>query len=473
MRFAAACLFSFVCLFSPFTGSAQVSTEKYCTVSDIIIAGNKITRETVILRELPFRKNDMIALSRLNSEEERGEQFLMNTTLFNNVNITDSVVTTEGVESRVYIFIKVKERFYWEPSLHFDLADRNFNAWWQDKLLYRTILGGGLTYRNFRGLNQRIGFDATVGWRKSLTLSYAVPFLNRAQTFGLATNLFYLSGHEVGAITEQNKLKYLRADDRHVIQKIGGDLTFTYRPKLVVRHSLRVGYEYYAIDDMLAKFRNPDYLGQGRNILHLPRIAYILSVDHRDNVIYPWAGNYFIGAIEQKGNPFGKTDINIQTLELNYRHFIAFKPKLSLGMGFRTILNRPDTLPYLLRSSLGYRYQVRGFEYYVLDGYNYFMFTSELRYRILDTTFHFSWVPIEAFRSVPLMVNIKILYDQGYVSYPVPTIDRSGNDLLNKWIRGWGAGIDFLTYYDKILRVEYCFNSLRQSGLFLHYIEAF
>jgi outer membrane protein assembly factor BamA len=202
-------------------------------------------------------------------------------------------------------------------------------------------------------------------------------------------------------------------------------------------------------------------------------VAYILSIDHRDNVIYPWQGNYFIGAIEEKGSPFGKSDVNMQTLELNYRHFIAFRPKLSLGAGFRTVLNRPDTLPYLLRSSLGYRYQVRGFEYYVMDGYNYFMLTSELRYKLLDRKFYFPWVPVKGFKTVPLMINIKAIYDQGYVSYPVKFSDTKRNDLLNRWLFGWGGGVDFLTYYDKILRVEYCFNSLGQSGLFLHYIEAF
>jgi outer membrane protein assembly factor BamA len=427
----------------------------------------------VILRELPFKKGDTIALSSLRNDEERAKRLLMNTTLFNEVHISDSVVVRSPVVSLAYIFIRVSERVYWQPSFHFALADRNFNAWWEDKLLYRTMLGAGLAYRNFQGLNQRLGFDLTVGWRRSLTLSYAMPFINRRQTLGMATNLYYLNGHEVGAITQKNRLKYLRVDGRRIIQKVGGDLTFTYRPKLVFRHSLRLGYEYYTVDDTVTKFRNPDYLGQGRSTLHLPRLAYILSIDHRDNVIYPWQGNYFIGAIEQKGSPFGKAEVNVQTLELNYRHFIALKPKLSLGTGFRTVLNRPDTLPYLLRSSLGYRYQVRGFEYYVMDGYNYFMLTSEIRYRILDRKFYFPWVPLKGFRTIPLMVNIKAIYDQGYVSYPVKARDPNQNDLLNRWLYGWGGGVDFLTYYDKIMRVEYCFNSLGQSGLFLHYIEAF
>jgi hypothetical protein len=142
-------------------------------------------------------------------------------------------------------------------------------------------------------------------------------------------------------------------------------------------------------------------------------------------------------------------------------------------VGLRTVFNHPDTLPYLLRSSLGYRYQVRGFEYYVIDGYNYFLLTSELRYRLLDTTLYLRWIPIEGLRRAPLKMMAKLLYDQGYVSYPQFPGDQMGNDLLNHWLHGWGAGLDFVVYYDKILRVEYSFNSLRESGLFLHYVEAF
>jgi outer membrane protein assembly factor BamA len=445
---------------------AQEKTD-YLKISAIHISGNKHTKESVILRELPFTEGDTLIKEVLRTREARAEQLILNTSLFNTVSVSDSV---HGNQADIYIH--VKERFPIEPSAHFAIADRNFNAWWQDRQLYRTLLGGGLTHRNFRGLNQRLGFDATIGWRQSIALMYRVPYINRRQTIGLATNLYYLNGQELGVITEQNRLKYLRDDSKNIIRKIGGDLSFTYRPRLVVRHSIRLGYEYYAIDDTVARFRNPEYLGEGRDELRITRVAYIFSVDHRDNVAYPWEGNYFIGAIDQKGSPFGGTDVNIQTLELNYRHFIAIKPRFSLGAGFRTVMNRPDTLPYLLRSSLGYRYQVRGFEYYVLDGYNFFLFTSELRYRAYNTKFHFPWVPIEGLRTVPLTVMAKVFYDQGYVSYPEP-VSKGGNDLLNRWLRGWGAGLDFLSFYDKILRVEYSFNSLRQSGLFLHYIEAF
>jgi len=37
---------------------------------------------------------------------------------------------------------------------------------------------------------------------------------------------------------------------------------------------------------------------------------------------------------------------------------------------------------------------------------------------------------------------------------------------------GTGAGIDFITYYDKVLRLDYSFNALGERGLFIHWKAA-
>lgn len=42
--------------------------------------------------------------------------------------------------------------------------------------------------------------------------------------------------------------------------------------------------------------------------------------------------------------------------------------------------------------------------------------------------------------------------------------------LQNSLLYGTGVGIDFVTYYDKVLRVEYGINGLGESGLFLHLV---
>jgi len=51
------------------------------------------------------------------------------------------------------------------------------------------------------------------------------------------------------------------------------------------------------------------------------------------------------------------------------------------------------------------------------------------------------------------------------VNTPYPDNTR----LSNKFIFGGGLGIDFVTYYDAVLRLEYSVNSEKEFGFFIHF----
>ena len=59
----------------------------------------------------------------------------------------------------------------------------------------------------------------------------------------------------------------------------------------------------------------------------------------------------------------------------------------------------------------------------------------------------------------------KTYLDAGYVRNNNATID---NTLSNKFLYTGGVGIDVVTSYDFVFRVEYSFNQLGEKGLFLH-----
>ena len=58
-------------------------------------------------------------------------------------------------------------------------------------------------------------------------------------------------------------------------------------------------------------------------------------------------------------------------------------------------------------------------------------------------------------------------FDSGYT---VSSLDNVNNFLNNTALFGGGLAIDFVTYYDLVLRVEYSINKLNEKGLFLHFI---
>jgi hypothetical protein len=58
--------------------------------------------------------------------------------------------------------------------------------------------------------------------------------------------------------------------------------------------------------------------------------------------------------------------------------------------------------------------------------------------------------------------------DAGYV------IDQkyaSMNPLSNQLLYGTGLGLDFVTFYDKVIRFEYSLNKDLEHGFFLHFIK--
>ena len=67
---------------------------------------------------------------------------------------------------------------------------------------------------------------------------------------------------------------------------------------------------------------------------------------------------------------------------------------------------------------------------------------------------------------MPLKVYLALNSDWGYVSDP---FFKDSNPLANRLLIGGGLGLDFVLYFDKIIRIEYNFNHLGENGLFLHF----
>jgi hypothetical protein len=54
------------------------------------------------------------------------------------------------------------------------------------------------------------------------------------------------------------------------------------------------------------------------------------------------------------------------------------------------------------------------------------------------------------------------------VGYAKHTLNLEGNaTLADRWLIGTGFGLDFVTMYDFVIRAEYSFNNIGESGFFL------
>ena len=127
------------------------SQNEQVVVTDILIEGNKKTKEKTILRELDFAFGDTIPTIDLISRLRRSEELLLNTGLFTLVRINIKIWNADT--NHISINIELHEMWYLYPFYIFELADRNFNVWWeeQERSLKRINYGGRLTWLNLTG----------------------------------------------------------------------------------------------------------------------------------------------------------------------------------------------------------------------------------------------------------------------------------------------------------------------------------
>ena len=462
------------------SGSLYAQKKDSLLIKDIYISGNSHTRPHVIYREITLKKGEYVQKINLAAMIRQSEQFLINTHILLADTITDSIKNNE-----VYIYIKVKERFYvewWHPQLK--AADRDVNVWIQKPSLYRLTYGLSPIIGNLTGQNDKLTISAIGGWRQTYSIDYKFPYLNKEKTLGLETIFYYQQGHEVGDITENNELQYTRIDQDYIYHKTGWESDLIYRKRYQVSHTFTIGFDYYDIGDTVRQI-NPNYLGNDRNVIHVPRLAYKFIYDMRDYTTYARNGDLINFSIEHDGLPVLLKDVNITTVDLTYRKFIPLGGRFYYQGGFTSEYDFQSTLPYVFASAtgLGYRYDVDGFENDIINGRAYFITDNELKFLIFSNLvklphkriFNYDLLRRNGpFNPAPVDVYAKIYTQQGADFYsPV----QYGNNLSNKFLNGVGAGFDFVTYYDFVLRTEYSFNNLGgflgKGGLYFHFTEVF
>ena len=163
---------------------AQIT--KVC-IKKIKVTGNKKTHTSLIFNELDVNEGDSLPLEGLMPAIEKNKLFLINTVLFNSVEI--KISKWEGKD--VYLLISVRESWYIFPIPQFELADRNFNVWWvrHNRDLRRVNLGLWFIWRNISGYNDLLKVIVQFGYTRKFELDYTLPPMGRKRKFGF--NVIY------------------------------------------------------------------------------------------------------------------------------------------------------------------------------------------------------------------------------------------------------------------------------------------
>ena len=434
-------------------------------INKIIISGNKVTKNHIIIRELEFKAKDTISARNLNVLIKNSKQNLLNISLFNFVTIDTSFAGFQ----KINININVVERWYTWPVPVFEIEERNFNTWWETKNLERASYGFYLLRNNFRGRKETLKFLLCLGYNQSYGLDYEIPYLNKKQTIGLKFSAVYTQNHEVAYNTLNDTLAYYKTENNYLKKEFLSSIELIIRKKIHNTHNIKLSYNSYNFDDTLV-FLNKDYSYFGRENLSYFSFYYKFKNDYRNYSSYPLTGHYFDIEINKNGFGILKDEcLDIFFIKSVFRKYWKLYNKFYFASGVSGKLSSKSFQPYFMQEGLGYgRNFVRGYEYYVVDGQNYAMLKTNFKYELLPTKIHtFKFLKSEKFNKIHYAFYLNIFADVGYVE---DVQFYKNNTLSNETLFGSGIGLDFVTYYDKVLRIEYSINKMKETGVFLHFI---
>jgi len=440
------------------------------SIGRIIIIGNKITREQIISRELSLKPGDTISTRRLDRVLLQDQRKIYNLRLFNTVTIRWLELNIDQVD----LLIEVDERWYTFPVPIFELSDRNFNEWWQNYNhdLKRVNYGLRLYQYNFRGRNETLRLTAQFGYTRKFELSYRIPYIDRKQKHGLFFDFNYGEPKNLAYYTEDHKLKFL--EERKTLKLTRGfGVSYTFRRSFYETHSLSFNYQNNHVDDTIA-YLNPNFYKAGAVRQQYSSITYSFNSEHRDVIAYPLKG-YQVTAFAQRTGLIIDSDVQQWELNLTYSKYSDLGSNFYLSNFTSVYLSSPKDQPYSFFSALGYRkLLVKGYEVYVIEGPNFLLNKTTLRKKIFSRTWQLDGMPIEQFRHLPIALYLKGYFDAGYVeNYPYYENIPLNNRLSNRLLIGTGGGMDIVTAYDAVLRLEYTFTREKTHGFFFHLKKEF
>ncbi|NJK85034.1 MAG: hypothetical protein HC906_02725 [Bacteroidales bacterium] len=263
--------------------------------------------------------------------------------------------------------------------MYFNHADRNFSTWWKSKDFSRINYGAGLTQYNFRGRREKVFTGFIAGYTTQFAFGYQNIYVDKLRRHSINLEAYFENQNKLDYSIRQNEPVELETESR-IYKKNNFIVNYAYRKKIHKTFGAIFLFFDFSISDTIALL-NSDYLGQSKKEVTFSGINFYYENDQRDLKYYPLAGYYVL----LKFNYYGlfNSEYNKPEVEASYHKFFRLSPDFFFSAGIKTQLTPKIDQPYILKEALGYDYFLRGYENYVINGHNYLLFKSNLKYRLL------------------------------------------------------------------------------------------
>jgi outer membrane protein assembly factor BamA len=398
-------------------GRSQEAPAPSLTVREVVVKGNELTKDFIILREMKLKPGEPITREALEHDQKR----IYSLQLFNKVEVD---AQPEGSEATVVVTVDERWYFFPFPILGFRFRDT--------KNLY---YGAGVLHDNFRGRNEKLIGSFALGFDRWIQFVYQNPKITDDD------DIFF-----------RGQLMYAKVQNLSKTNGIYDQTNFKSGLMLGKRYGLYytvlgwIDYDIWKISDPgLRRTVSPDgkdaFLTLGANLVY----------DTRDVREYPTGGVY----ISLLGRKYGVGESEVDFFRYGYdaRAFVQLMDDLTLATRSFSSLVGGGILPTYRNVYFGYDERIRGHFNTVLEGEHIFGFSTEFRMPILEPRYYvlpFDFIP--QFRTLRYGLYAGIFFDAG------KTWNRGDAFGSIPWHAGYGGGLHFLLPYSLVVRTEYGVN---------------
>ena len=426
-------------------------------IAAIAFVGNRKTKERVLRAELDLLEGEIVSEEGLEKRLEQNRLRLLNLQLF--LWVRYETVCQNG---RLTIIFEMQERWYLFPVPIFSLADRNFNAWWEKKDFNRIDYGLHLVQNNFRGRNELLKANFQHGFNRKYELFYTVPYFNKKRNVGFSVGGSVYQSHSVDYNTQENELLTLRQEDKFPIQKRYAFGSIIWRENVQKQTSFTASYHQEQISDSVL-ILNPEFFSGIQNRKYLD-FEIMRTLNFRNTFSYPLSGHYLQLGLSQQVAVNGNQ--HHTTAFAKFSDYIPLRKKFYYSYSLEGQSRLASNLAYYDNVALGYKSYIRGYELYVIGGQHYGVLKNGLSKEVLDLNqIKLKFIKNPKFNRIPVTLYLNWFVDAGYT---VENRFEQTNFLTNRLNMATGLGLHIVTYYDRVVTLEYSLNREGDRGLFIH-----
>ncbi len=421
-------LLSFAEISASISDTLSVNTVDNFLVDSILVIGNDITEEYIILREVNFSVGDRVNSDDLIFSKER----IFSLNLFYSVELIPVIENKTNI-----IIIDVKESWYIYPLPFVKLQNND---------LSKSSYGLFLVYKNFRGRNEDIRGFVTLGYNPSYGVSYYNPLIIKEEDISLSFSLTKQS------IANLHLGAFETVDSDFDYNSFSIGTTIGKRFNLKNEAFFGFGFQY-----MEAPLEVSMLTGSNQRIDRIPFASLSYQFDSRDLKQFSKTGVLLNGTWQHKG--FGVSGINYNIFTVDFREYRSLFWDLTARWRLYTRNLFGEKIPYYDYSYLGEQIYVRGHKNKHREAHNLALASFELNFAILeDMSLSYKiWFLPQKLTSANISVFVSLFAETGMV------YNRDDKININKLDSGYGVGLTVLVLPFNAFRVEYSLNELGKT----------